>query len=101
MVNTKGYSLTEFPVKTSDGYTLRTYRIQYGRDGAPKDTTKIRPPVLLLHGISLSSTSFVVNQPTESLAFILADAGECNSYSSAGQQGPQNNDDSHAKPNAI
>ncbi len=33
------------------------------------------PPVLLVHGISLSSTCWVVNQPTESLAFVLADAG--------------------------
>lgn len=34
-----------------------------------------RQPVLLIHGISLASTCWVVNAPDESLAFILADEG--------------------------
>ena len=32
--------------------------------------------MLLIHGISLCSTCWVVNQPDESLAFILADKGK-------------------------
>jgi pimeloyl-ACP methyl ester carboxylesterase len=35
----------------------------------------MKHPVLLVHGISLSSTCWVVNGPDESLGFILADAG--------------------------
>lgn len=75
MVEPKGYTLSEYNVKTSDGYTLRTFRILNGRVPVSTDPNRVRPPVLLLHGISLSSTSWVVNAPSESLAFILADAG--------------------------
>lgn len=39
-------------------------------------TGNVRPPVLLIHGISLASTCWVLNSPAESLAFILADQGE-------------------------
>lgn len=39
--------------------------------------------MLLLHGISLSSTCWVVNSPDESLAFILADNGACQSLTVA------------------
>jgi hypothetical protein len=35
--------------------------------------------VLLVHGITLSSDSFVLYGKDQSLAFILADAGEANS----------------------
>jgi len=47
-------------------------RIPQGRGGYSKSRGD---PVLLVHGISLSSTCWVVNQPDESLAFILADRG--------------------------
>ncbi len=52
-------------------YKIINFRIPRGKGSkrAPG------PPVLLLHGISLSSTCWVVNQPDESLAFILADLG--------------------------
>lgn len=52
---------------------LRTFRIPYGR-GASRGAQR-GPPVLLIHGISLSSTCWVVNGYEESLAFILADEG--------------------------
>lgn len=77
MVRPKGYPLEEHDVTTRDGYILRTFRIPHGRhENASEASTTIRPPVLLLHGVSLSSTCWVVNEPSESLAFILADAGE-------------------------
>ena len=46
-----------------------------GRGGRRLQGRTLGPAVLLLHGISLSSTCWVVNAPTESLGFILADAG--------------------------
>ncbi|MEW5302334.1 MAG: hypothetical protein WDW36_005133 [Sanguina aurantia] len=70
LVVPKGYPLEEHVVVTRDGYKLRTFRIPHGRQ-----STTVGPPVLLLHGISLSSTCWVINSATESLAFILADAG--------------------------
>lgn len=77
MVVPKGYPLEEHHVVTSDGYTLRTFRMAHGRDTNKSwQTNHSRPPVLLLHGVSLSSTCWVVNDASESLAFILADAGK-------------------------
>lgn len=74
MVVPKGYPLEQHVVVTGDGYKLGTFRIPYGKDGAPPAGV-VRPPVLLIHGISLASTCWVVNDPDESLAFILADRG--------------------------
>ena len=45
------------------------------RPRGASSSTHPGPPVLLAHGISLSSTCWVVNQPDESLAFILANKG--------------------------
>ena len=72
MVITKGYSLEEHSVYTPDGYILTVHRIPFGRKPS---SSPIRPPVLLIHGISLSSTCWVINGPDQSLGFILADAG--------------------------
>ncbi|KAG2423687.1 hypothetical protein HXX76_015077 [Chlamydomonas incerta] len=72
MVVPKGYPLEQHVVITNDGYKLGTFRIPYGRSGPSGNT---RPPVLLIHGISLASTCWVLNSPAESLAFILADQG--------------------------
>jgi pimeloyl-ACP methyl ester carboxylesterase len=73
MVVNKGYALEEHKVYTPDGYILTLHRIPKGRKSS--SSTEVRPPVLLVHGISLSSTCWVVNGPDESLGFILADAG--------------------------
>ncbi|EFJ51785.1 hypothetical protein VOLCADRAFT_46235, partial [Volvox carteri f. nagariensis] len=67
-----GYPLEQHMVVTGDGYKLGTFRIPYGRSGP---SAARRPPVLLIHGISLASTCWVVNGPEESLAFLLADRG--------------------------
>ncbi|EFJ51784.1 hypothetical protein VOLCADRAFT_56661, partial [Volvox carteri f. nagariensis] len=67
-----GFPLETHHVLTYDGYILNCFRIPYGRAGPG---TAKRPPVLLIHGISLASTSWVVNGPDESLAFFLADRG--------------------------
>jgi hypothetical protein len=79
MVMYKGYPLERHVTVTGDGYKLATFRIPYGRQGAQQAAGggggKVRQPVLLLHGISLASTCWVVNDPDQSLAFILADRG--------------------------
>ncbi len=49
-------------------------RIPYGRQ-SPRAAGVRRPAVLLVHGISLSSTCWVINEAENSLGFILADAG--------------------------
>ncbi|KAG2428232.1 hypothetical protein HYH02_014414 [Chlamydomonas schloesseri] len=72
MVVPKGYPLEQHVVITNDGYKLGTFRVPYGRSGP---SGNVRPPVLLIHGISLASTCWVLNSPAESLAFILADQG--------------------------
>lgn len=60
---------------TSDGYKLRTFRIPHGR------TPNSRPgrPVLLVHGILLCSAQWVHRPADQSLAFMLADAGDTSS----------------------
>ncbi|KAL6768086.1 LIP1 [Auxenochlorella protothecoides x Auxenochlorella symbiontica] len=74
LVKTKGYPLEEHFVTTSDGYVLGTYRIPHGREGASPGPTP-RRPVLLQHGLLDSSATWVLNDPDQSLALILADAG--------------------------
>lgn len=70
-----GYPLESHTVWTPDGWALGNFRIPHGkqRNNQPGK----RPVVLLLHGFSLSSLSFVLFNPNESIAYILADAGEC------------------------
>lgn len=51
---------------------LGVYRIPHGREGPGPASG---PPVLLQHGLLDSSATWVLNEPDELLAFILADAG--------------------------
>jgi len=60
----------EYKVVTSDGYILGLFRIPHG-----KNTDKVGPPVLLFHGLLDSSFTWILNYPTQSLAYMLADAG--------------------------
>lgn len=45
-----------------------------GRKGV-NDTSAARPPVFIQHGLLADSTSWVLNFPDQSLAFLLSDAG--------------------------
>lgn len=58
------YSSERHSVTTRDGYIVNLFRIP--RKG---------PPVLLIHGIGDSSDSWLVLGPTESMAYLLANAG--------------------------
>jgi lysosomal acid lipase/cholesteryl ester hydrolase len=71
-----GYTAQEFDVKTSDNYTLKLYRIPYGKSGpsTPPGGAK-RPVVFLQHGFDTSSADWLINLPTQSAGFVFADAG--------------------------
>eukprot|EP00967_Tisochrysis_lutea_P157377 scaffold319263_cov39-Tisochrysis_lutea.AAC.1 len=77
LISPKGYPAERHKVLTRDGFVLTNFRIPYGRSGpggkASPGSGADRQPVLLIHGISLSSTCWVINDPDESLGFILAD----------------------------
>jgi pimeloyl-ACP methyl ester carboxylesterase len=59
-------------VVTQDGYILTVFRIPYG---VKSTNTTHRPPVYLQHGLLDSSFTWILNEPYESLSYILADAG--------------------------
>ena len=98
LVTSKGYSAEWHDVETRDGYILRMLRIT----GAPLDTSRAakakygtrgcipttgsssqqrrtpspsKPVVLLQHGLIDSAATWVLNGPTQSLGFVLADLG--------------------------
>ncbi|KAI8465183.1 MAG: Alpha/Beta hydrolase protein [Monoraphidium minutum] len=73
LVVPKGYPLEAYEVTTEDGYILALYRIPHGRYRNTQRGPK--PIVFLQHGVTLASSSFVVLNANESLAFVLADAG--------------------------
>ncbi|KAL6724278.1 hypothetical protein Aduo_019179 [Ancylostoma duodenale] len=71
-----GYMFEEHYVTTEDGYILTVHRIPVGRDDRPAPhSPQRRPPVLLMHCLLCDSSVFVLNLPTQSLGFVLADAG--------------------------
>ncbi|CAA7404713.1 unnamed protein product [Spirodela intermedia] len=71
-----GYKCQEFNVRTEDGYILTMHRIPEGRNGdGGAAAAGPRQPVLLQHGLLVDGTTWVLNSPEESLAYVLADAG--------------------------
>lgn len=71
IIEAKGYPCETHHVVTQDGYILTIFRIPHGKN----DYSGTRPPVLLQHGLLDSSFTWIVNEPIESLSYILADAG--------------------------
>jgi len=67
-----GYPLEEHFVTTDDGYILTLYRIPHGVNNT-NDVAK--SPLLLQHGLLVDSASWVINDPSHGLGFIMADAG--------------------------
>lgn len=70
MIASKGYPAETHTLTTEDCYILEMHRIPQGQNKKEN-----RPPVLLLHGILGSSADWVMASPSQSLGFILADAG--------------------------
>lgn len=64
ILENKGYACETHNVTTEDGYVLGVFRIP----GAG-------PPVFLQHGLLDSSFTWLLNEPGQGLAYLLADAG--------------------------
>lgn len=64
------YNCDEFVVRTDDGFLLGVQRMSAGANAGEKKT-----PVFLMHGILSGGDTWLLNPPTQSLGFILADAG--------------------------
>ncbi|KAF2902882.1 hypothetical protein ILUMI_03303, partial [Ignelater luminosus] len=71
IIRRHGYPIQNYTVTTKDGYVLTLFRIPHGRNAS---TEQMRSPVLVQHGISVSSMVFV-NIGKKSLAFTLSDSG--------------------------
>lgn len=73
MIEYWGYPAEEHKVQTFDGYILKIHRIPHGKNEKYSHSNK--PVVLLQHGLLCSSSNWVSNLPSESLGYLLADAG--------------------------
>lgn len=72
MIRSKGFPCEEHDVITEDGYILSIQRIPFSRF---QSSYTPRPIVYLQHGLLDASSTWVINYPDQSLAFILADNG--------------------------
>ncbi|XP_036034714.1 LOW QUALITY PROTEIN: tear acid lipase-like protein [Onychomys torridus] len=66
------YKSEVYEVVTDDGYILLLYRIPMGKNEPRNSSTK--PVVYLQHGLTLSASAWLINPPSSSLGFLLADA---------------------------
>lgn len=64
----KGYSVESRNVTTKDGYILNLFRIGKGK-------ISNGPPVIMVHGLTQTSHSFILNRSATAPAFLLADHG--------------------------
>lgn len=65
--------MEEHYVTTQDGFILNMQRIPHGRNNISSESPK--PVVFLQHGLTMDSTNWVLNGPSDSLGYILADRG--------------------------
>ncbi|CAI5452150.1 unnamed protein product [Caenorhabditis angaria] len=70
-----GYPVERHFVTTQDGYTNQVHRIPQGRDSRTIGGCSKRPVVFFMHGLFASSFEFVLNLPSQSPAYVFADAG--------------------------
>jgi len=73
LIQLEGYPVENHVVQTKDGFLLNIQRIPYGINNDQKRAN--RPVAFLQHGLLDSAATWVVNTATESLGFLLADAG--------------------------
>jgi len=72
IIESNGYPCELHTTTTSDGFILSVYRIPYS---AASNSTGNKPAVFLQHGLLDCAAAWVVNSPSESLGYILADHG--------------------------
>ncbi len=72
-VQYRGYVCESYHAETPDGFILTLFRIPSDHQGNPFNPNKL--PVLLIHGLLDSSFTWITNFPSQSLGYILADAG--------------------------
>ncbi|GMR46912.1 hypothetical protein PMAYCL1PPCAC_17107, partial [Pristionchus mayeri] len=70
-----GYPVEKCDVTTADGYILDLIRIPRGRNVSSDNRNITRPAVLLVHGLLLSGSMWILNLPEQSAGFLYADAG--------------------------
>ncbi|TMW62935.1 hypothetical protein Poli38472_005553 [Pythium oligandrum] len=77
LIKKRGYEVEEHKVTTKDRYVLTMYRIPKSYDETQSNTPAAanKPAVYVIHGLFDSSFTYVNNFRTQSLAFMLADAG--------------------------
>jgi lysosomal acid lipase/cholesteryl ester hydrolase len=73
IIRGNGYPCEEITVQTRDGFLLGLQHIPHGSSGMKP--FKNKRAVYLQHGVIQAGDDWVLNSPTESLAFILADQG--------------------------
>ena len=73
LIQSRGYAVEEHYAVTKDGFILNMQHIPRGR----KDdiTSGPKPVVFLQHGLLATSSSFVLGEPDNSMAYVLADSG--------------------------
>ncbi|POM65416.1 Lysosomal acid Lipase/cholesteryl ester hydrolase, partial [Phytophthora palmivora] len=82
IIQARGFFVEKYKVITADDYILTMYRIPktYDESQSNEKPATDKPVVLLQHGLMDSSFTFVCNFRNQSLAFVLADAGEHLTY---------------------
>lgn len=73
LIRDRGYPVEEHYVSTPDGFILNLQRIPRGRRTSNSKSPK--SVVFLQHGLTMDSTNWVLNSPSDSLGYILADRG--------------------------
>lgn len=73
LIRSRGYAVEEHIVTTRDGFVLNIQRIPRGK--GEKGPSGRKPVAFLQHGLLMDSSNWVINSPSESLGYILADRG--------------------------
>ena len=74
MIISRGYPVQTHHVTTQDGFILGIQRIPHGR-GEREFVLEAKPVVFLQHGLLADASNWIMEGPSTSLAYLLADQG--------------------------